>query len=460
MHGDAGSSDTTPLPGPGTGPLELSAYPLVSACPTILQGSDLLIVALCTSVVGRVPTVHLIDPAAPAVPFGGSLAQLKLAKGSLLGGVYAYLDNENRLVVVDGNQQLLRVGHKQDRPEDPWQLVVESSIDLSGIIPAGDNVTGLTPDWEGNVWFATGGGVVGAVDTAGVPHTFALPAGEQVQNSISTSPAGMSVASTHALYQFSFDDGNVDQDWRQEYDRGTARKPGQLSWGTGSTPTYFGPSTGSDFVAIVDNADPQVNLQVFRADTGAEICKIPVLDSPGGSENSPIGIGNSVFVAGTYGYPYPAVPGGAGPAVPTNAPFTGGLTRVDIDPVGCHQVWGNNIRSAAVPHLSTGDGLLYTVIREGFDVTTPLDGFAFAAIDPVDGSVKHTKALPGTIVNDTLQMSGLVTEAGDFWQGTVTGILRLRADDHPGQGSSGSGSSGSGSSGSGGSGSGGSGSGG
>ena len=97
-------------------------------------------------------------------------------------------------------------------------------------------------------------------------------------------------------------------------------------------------------------------------------------------------------------------------------------------PIGCHQVWSNDVRSAAVPHLSTGDGLLYTVIRQGFDVTTPLDGFSFAGIDPADGSVEHTSPLPGTAVNDTLQMSGLVTDTGDFWQGTVTGILRIRGE--------------------------------
>ena len=427
MHGDAGSTDVTPLPGPGTGPFTLSAYPLVSACPTLLQGSDRLVVALCTSVAGQVPTVHLIDPAAPAAPFGSSLATFALAKGSLLGGVYAFLDNDNRLVVVDGNRQLLRLGHSQD-PEGRWRITVDSRVDLSGSVPPGDNVTGLTPDWQGNVWFTTGGGVVGAVDRAGVAHALPLAAGEQVQNSISTSPAGTAVATTHALYQFTLRDGAVRVDWRRDYDRGPDRKPGQLSHGTGSTPTYFGPSTGSDFVAIVDNADPQVSLRVFRADSGDEICSLPVLGSPGGSENSPIGIANSVYVAGTYGYPYPAVPDGAGPAVPTNAPFTGGMTRVDIDPIGCHQVWSNDVRSAAVPHLSTGDGLLYTVIRHGFDVTTPLDGFSFAVIDPADGSVEHTSPLPGTAVNDTLQMSGLVTDTGDFWQGTVTGILRIRGE--------------------------------
>ncbi|MCQ4118533.1 hypothetical protein [Rhodococcus tibetensis] len=427
MHGDAGSTDVTPLPGPGTGPHSLSAYPLVSACPTLLQGSDRLVVALCTAVAGQVPTAHLIDPAAPAAPFGRSLARVELAKGSLLGGVYAFLDNDNRLVVVDGNRQLLRLGHSKDSA-GTWRLTVDSTVDLSGSVPPGDNVTGLTPDWNGNVWFATAGGVIGAVDRTGVAHARPLPAGEQVHNSISSSPAGTAVATTHALYQLSLRGNDIHLDWRRDYDRGGARNPGQLSWGTGSTPTYFGPSTGSDFVAIVDNAQPRANLRVFHTESGEEVCTVPVLTDPGGSENSPVGVGNSVYVAGTYGYPYPAVPEGAGPAGPASAPFDGGMTRVDIDPIGCHEVWSNDVRSAAVPRLSTGDGHLYTVIREGPAVATPFDGFAFAVIDPADGSIEHTSPLPGTAVNDTLQMSGLVTDTGDFWQGTVTGILRIRAE--------------------------------
>ncbi|WP_027499732.1 hypothetical protein [Rhodococcus sp. UNC363MFTsu5.1] len=432
MHGDAGSSDATPLAGPGAGAVGVTSYPLLAACPTVLQGSDGLVVALCTSVLGQDPTVHLIDPAAPAVPVGGSLAQLKLAKGSLLGGVYAFLDNQNRLVAVDGERKLRRVGHTNNT------LFIDSTVDLSGAIPDGDAVTGLTPDWQGNVWFATGGGVIGSVDSAGVARTVAVPASEQVQNSISTSPAGTSVATTHALYQLSLAaDGTPKIDWRRTYDRGSARKPGQLSWGTGSTPTYFGPTSGYEYVAIVDSADTRVNLLVHRTDTGQEVCKIPVLGSGGpGSENSPIGVGNSVFVASTYGYPYPKVPEGAGPAVPASAPFTGGMTRVDLDGAGCHQVWDNTLRSSAVPHLSTADGHLYTVLRDG--TGGPLDGYAFAVVDPNTGSILRRTGLPGTTANDTLQMSALITAQGDYLQGTITGILKVGANGSGSLGSSGS----------------------
>ncbi len=114
-----------------------------------------MIVSLCTTMIGQIPTIHLIDPKADATPLGRSVAQLPLAKGSLLGGVYAYLDNENRLVAVDGNRQLVRISHAQN-PDGSWRLELADVIDLSGAVAADDNVTGLAPDWDGNVWFATG----------------------------------------------------------------------------------------------------------------------------------------------------------------------------------------------------------------------------------------------------------------------------------------------------------------
>ncbi|MBF6453414.1 hypothetical protein [Nocardia cyriacigeorgica] len=423
MHGDAGSSDATPLAGPGTGKHAVTIYPLAAACPTLLQGNDGLVVALCTTVAGREPTVFLIDPQSPV---GLPLASLTLVKGSLLGGVYAYLDNADRLVVVDGNRDLLRIGHGRTE-SGRWQLTVDASVPLAGSIPAGDNVTGLVPDWSGNVWFAAGGGVVGFVRPAGAVAAIALPGGEQVANSISAAPSGrVAVATTHALYELRASGSGPEVLWRAPYERGPARKPGQLSWGTGSTPTYFGPRTGAEYLTIVDNAEGRVRLLVFRTGSGELVCTRPVLTEDGaGSENSPIGIGRSVFVASTYGYPYPAVPEGAGPAVPPTAPFAGGLTRVDVDDNGCRTVWDSPVRSAAVPHLSTADGLVYTVSRIGLPTTTPLDGYALTVIDPETGGVLANSVLPPTIVGDPLQMSALITKSGKLLQGTVTGIVRV-----------------------------------
>ncbi|MFI5778479.1 hypothetical protein [Nocardia sp. NPDC051570] len=422
MHGDAGSSDATPLAGPGARPVSATIAPLASACPTLLQGSDGLVVALCTAIAGQVPTVALIDPARVEAP----LATLPLTKGGLLGGVYAYLDQHDRLVVVDGRRQLLRIGHDRDGG-GAWRLRIDESIDLSGVVPDGDSVVGLVPDSGGAVWFATARAVVGRADPSGAVTSVALPAGEQVANSISSTPNGrVAVATTFALYEFDTEAGRPHIRWRAPYDRGPARKPGQLSWGTGSTPVYFGPATGAEYVTIVDNAAGPVRLLVFRSGTGELVCTQPVLTHGGpGSENAPIGLGSTVMVASTYGYPYPAVPEGAGPASPSTAPFVGGMTRVDVDGTGCHTVWDNAVRSSAVPILSAADGLVYTVARVGPEHTTPLDGFEFTAIDPGTGAVAARSPLPGTLLEDPLQTAPLITRDGHLLQGTITGILRI-----------------------------------
>ncbi|MFI6686533.1 hypothetical protein [Streptomyces sp. NPDC050485] len=428
MHADTGSSDTTRLPGPGAGPLTSHLAALGAACPTVLDGSDGHPVALCTTHAGQIPTVHLLDP-----DTGDSIAQLPLTKGSLLGGVYAYLDNHDRLVVIDGNRTLLRIAHRK-HADRTWQLYVDHSLSLAGAVPATDAVVGLSPDWHGRVWFATAGGVVGTADdrTATV-KTLALPAGEHIANSISTAPEGTLISTTHATYLLtSTADGTPHIRWRQTYDRGPGRKPGQLSWGTGSTPTFFGPHTGTDYVTLVDNAAPTVNLLVYRTRDGQQVCKIPVLKAGGsGSENSPIGAGRSVYVASTYGYPYPALPPDAGPSVPPSAPFTGGMSRVDIRPngKGCDLKWDTTVRSAAVPRLSLADHRIHTVLREpatpGSTTPSPQDRFTYAQIDPDSGKVTRTLPLGAGPAYDTLQQVGTIAPGGIVYEGTITGILRI-----------------------------------
>ncbi|WP_371479570.1 hypothetical protein [Kitasatospora sp. NBC_00315] len=430
MHGDTGSSDATALPGPPPGPLTSDRIALRSACPTVLVGADGFPVALCTTIFGLVPTVHLLDPAD-----GRSLAELPIAKGSLLGGVYAYLDDRDRLVAVDGDRDLLRIGHRRDAAGH-WQLYVDSRLPLAGAVPDGDAVTGVSPDWQGRVWFATGGGVVGtADDRTGVVRTLALPAGEKIANSISTAPGGTAVATTHATYLLTAGaDGAPAVAWRQPYDRGPGRKPGQLSWGTGSTPTFFGPRTGTDYVTVVDNAAPTVHLLVYRADTGVPVCSVPVLKAGGsGSENSPVAVGDTVLVASTYGYPYPKLPDDAGPAVPASADFVGGLTRVDVraDGSGCDPVWDTRTRSAAVPRLSTADGLIHTFLRLPVipftDLTSITDPYFYAEIDPRTGATVRTAYVGATSLFDTLQMVGSIAPGGVVYQGTTTGVLRVTA---------------------------------
>jgi hypothetical protein len=427
LHNDAESSDAGPLPGPGAHLVAIFGYPLLAACPTIMQGTDGLVLALCTTDIQQTPTVYLIDPGG-ILPHVVPLASLKITKGTLLGGVYAYLDNNNRVVMIDGNNRLVRISHAKDGPLGRWQLTITESIDLSSAIPSGDGSVGIVPDYAGNVWFATGNGVVGAAKVGGAVVSLQLPAGEQVANSISSAPSGgVAVATTFALYELNLDGaGNPQILWRAAYDRGPGRKPGQLSWGTGSTPVYFGPTTGADYLTIVDNASPQVHALIFQSGTGQLICEQTVLTQGGpGSENAPIGIGNSVFVTSTYGYPYPTVPAGAPPAMPPTAPFVGGMTRVDVYNPGCHTVWDNKVRSAALPHLSIVDGLLYTITRIGLDKTTPADVFAYGVVDSGTGKLLLQQPKSATILSDPIETPTMVLMDQRIMQGNITGLGRI-----------------------------------
>jgi hypothetical protein len=433
MHGDTASSDSTPLAGPGRGQVIARFQELGAACPTTLVGRDGMPVALCTSIATRAPSVVLLDPAT-----GVPLATHELAKGSLFAGVYPYLDSAGRVVVADGSGDLLRIVHERGALGE-WHLSVASTLPLGRSLAThcGDlcgGVVGLAPDWRGRIWFAAAHGVAGLVNPrTGSVRVLRLGRGKElVANSISTVPGGTAVATDHALYELSAGRRGVPRvRWRRAYDRGPARKPGQLSRGTGATPTYFGPRTGTEYLAITDNAAPREHLLVFRRRTGRLMCRLPVLPGTvGGTENSPVGSGRSVFVASTYGYPYPAEPEDAPPAEPASAPFAGGLTRADVRPGGrgCFTRWRTTIRSAAVPRLSLGDGVLYTVERTSPSdptATTPLDSYSLAAIDPATGTVESRQPIGASAAQDTLQMAPTIAPGGVLYQGTISGILRV-----------------------------------
>jgi hypothetical protein len=268
MHGDSESSDASPFPGPGTGTQVAVPNELAAACPTVLQGSDGMPVALCTSIAERNPVVYLLDPST-----GATLASLSLPAGNLFAGVYAYMDQENRVVLFNAEGDLLRIGHHDSN--GTWSLSIDSSIPAAAAIDARcaslcGGVVGIAPDWGGRVWFVTADGVGGYVEPqSGAVKTIVLGSGEQVANSISTAPEGTAIATDHALYLLTAKKKGPKILWSYAYERGPARKPGQLSHGTGSTPTFFGPEDGTRYLTVLDNASPAEHLLVFDTWTHA-----------------------------------------------------------------------------------------------------------------------------------------------------------------------------------------------
>jgi hypothetical protein len=256
-----------------------------------------------------------------------------------------------------------------------------------------------------------------------------LGKGEGVANSISTAPDGTAVATDHALYLLTAGASGAPRVvWRHAYDRGPARKPGQLSWGTGATPVFFGPRNGTDYVTITDNAVPKEHLLVYRSSSGTLVCSVPATS---GTENAPVASGNSVFVASTYGYHYPALPPNAGPSQPASAPFAGGITRIDVVKGGCRVRWTDSVRSAAVPRLSLGDGGLYTINRilapgsDGSNGPSYLDSFDYAVVDAATGRMRSEQEIGVGAAFDSLQTDALITPGRIMYQGTLTGLFRI-----------------------------------
>ena len=96
---------------------------------------------------------------------------------------------------------------------------------------------------------------------------------EEIANSFAVDEQGVYVVTVEALYRLSADrTGKPQADWRTEYDRGSEQKPGQLSRGSGTTPTLL----PDGLVAITDNADPRMHVLFLRRDTGEEVCAAPV----------------------------------------------------------------------------------------------------------------------------------------------------------------------------------------
>lgn len=438
MHGDAQSSDATPFAGPGDpgvgGTWKVTFTNHWAACPTILAGQDGYIQALMTQFLGsdakvRKPKLAIIEPAS-----GAQLGAMEIPTGALLGGVYAYLDADSNLVMVDGTNALTWISHSQDG----MKVWVSRRIDITDAmkLEPKDHVVGIVPDWHGRIWVASERGVVGLIDpkrnVVRLTKLQQYSPTERIDNSISACPQGVSIITSYGIYMLGADASTSKPRiiWSHSYDRGTKQKPGQLSHGSGATATFFGPN-GSDYVMLSDNADRQEKLIVYRSADGSAVGE-GSLFTPGasGTENSMIGVQNSIVGACTFGYPYAQYPD-TKPAY--RAQVAPGMERWDVndDASGITLKWRNNgIYSAAVPRLSTADNLIYTCERPRGPAGVLTGPVVYAcAIDMDSGRVVHRQRLP-RLANllaggDPSQMVGVIDKHGVWWQGTIGGIYRI-----------------------------------
>ncbi|SFP81609.1 hypothetical protein SAMN05421810_103501 [Amycolatopsis arida] len=419
MHNDAYATDAYETPGPlGRDPRVTSATYGIQECATQTFDAAGRIVALCGGLLDR--QLKLIERRTLRVLATYDLPPPRPRPGQspltdVCGGAYFYLDDADRAVVATTNGQV-RVIAQTSAPG----FAEQRRHDLAEHLPADDCLIALNPDWSGRIWFVTGGGGVGTIapDT-GIARVHRLP-GERIANSFAVDETGgVFVVSDHALYRFDAGaDGAPVVSWRRPYDRGSRVKPGQLSQGSGTTPTLI----GADLVAITDNAEPRMNVLVYprgRADGGRPAsCRTPVLP-PGSSatENSMVAVGRSVIVENNYGY--------TGPASTllgnTTAP---GIEKVDIHGDGCSSAWrSEEVAPTSVPKASLASGLLYVYTKPANRVG--IAAWYFTAIDLRTGRTVYQR-LTGTGVQWNNHYAAIYLGPDNAaYLATIAGMVRI-----------------------------------
>ncbi|PKW12128.1 hypothetical protein SAMN05428944_0631 [Streptomyces sp. 1222.5] len=354
------------------------------------------------------------------------------------GGAYSYLDDQDRLVLADSRQHIVRLAHRQ-RPggweftvTDDWDLtarVPHDCVTWTNLYPTGtcDPVTSVMPDWQGRIWWVTRQGRVGTVDPGSEAVRSIRLDGEEIQNSFSVAADGVSIVSDHALYEFTATaDGTPAVVWRQTYDRGTGTKPGSVNQGSGTTPDIFG--EGGRYVAITDNADDRMHVLVYRRGAGIPagrrpVCEIPVFRSGASTtDNSLISWGDSLVVENNHGYENVT-------SLTFGRSVVGGVTRIDVRPdgSGCDMVWASAERSpSVVPKLSTGNGLLYLYTKDPDPLG--IDAWYLTAVDFRTGRTRW-KQLVGTGAGyDNNWAPITLGPDGTAYVGVFNGLAAVRDD--------------------------------
>jgi len=414
VHNDSWMSDVYTIAGPlGHEPTVLtsglkearqSSTSLIFTCGTLNFDSHGRIITTC---LGPQETgLVMIDPATLEV-----LAVLDLPVTPDMtvgyGTAYLILDNHDR-AIMNMNDHVWVVGETGTMAEPGFEPLFD--YDLSGLVDGekypNDNLQSVMPDWQGRLWFAfRKSGLVGVFDPTTQEVLGLLPLDEEIGNSFAITSDAAYVVTTSAMYRLAAGPDGVPQVvWRSEYENVGFKKPGQLSPGSGTSPTIL---DGGKYVAITDNAD-QMHILVYRTEAGLApgqqlVCKVPVFKPGlGATEDSLIGLGRSLIVANEYGYLLDEDTFESTPSEP-------GIARVDIDAngKGCRLVWANETVTAPQvgPKLSTRTGLVYFYTRK-YDQNIPgfepygLDVYYWTAVDFRTGEIVWERLVgTGTLFN-------------------------------------------------------------
>ncbi|MDN4173377.1 hypothetical protein QWY28_10515 [Nocardioides sp. SOB77] len=423
MHHDAWATDATVHPGPlGESPRVRTAWYGLEECATLAFDRHERLVALCGDLAG--PRMHVIDPETLRPLVTKDLPDRPDVEGkqpweNLCAGAYFYLDAEDRAVVATTDRRVLVVG-TSDADGDP-DLTTEATYDLSGRLPADDCLIAVLPDWQGRIWYVSQDGRVGFVEP-GSGDVTVLELDEEVANSFATDVDGaVYVVTTHALYRLEVSPAGVPRvRWRTPYDRGSRLKDGQVSQGSGTTPTIL----PGGLVAITDNASPRMHVQLYGTRRGELVCQEAVFaDDASATDNSLVSVGTGVVVENNAGYsgPWRTVLGRTTP---------GGFARVDLvtgedGERTCETVWTSDVAApTSVAKLSLATGLLYAYEKR----SSPWGAAAWylVAIDVRTGRTAYrVRTGLGSLLNNHYSAVTLAPD-GSAYVATMAGMVRVR----------------------------------
>lgn len=351
-------------------------------------------------------------------------------------GMYFYLDEQDRAVVPTTHNTVEVIQTSPPGNDAGFKLV--RSYDLSAHVvamnwPQEDSVAWVLPEWSGKrYWYATLAGMVGTIDVeSGAIRTLRLD-GEIVENSFAIGDDGIFVISDYALYRFNADaDGRPAVVWRTAYDRGPAQKPGHITRGSGSTVTLLGANDG--LVAITDNAEPRIHVELYRRRDGVRECSAPVF-APGqsGTDLSVIGFEHAnANGSGTGEYSMMVENSWGHHSFPRPHPIPG-LTRVDArrqqdGALTCGEVWASAEKSLGIVKLSLATGLAYMY---GPDDTPDATGWYFIGIDFSTGHTAFRRRSGiGHGFNNWQGALFLHPTNGALYTTTIFGLVMMRDGD-------------------------------
>jgi outer membrane protein assembly factor BamB len=443
LHNDAYQTNAYPGAGPsGAKPTLRSAY-LQQECASITFDHRGQIVSVCVGAVGE--TLDVFQPHSLKLLATYPLpTEAKVGVGSITGGAtsstfggggYFYLDNHDEAVVptVDGRIVVLKVSHLAHPA-----ITLEKIYNLAPTIGQ-EAIESALPDWKGNLWFVTTAGTVGIAKRSGVgarvvhlvtpkhaPSNAGKP--EKIGNSFAVDESGgVFVVSEEAMYRFDATaNGRPRITWRQRYNRGHRLKPGQVNLGSGTTPTliHSAHSRHGGLIAILDNADPAMHVDVFprgRHGSHQAVCKTTVFTGHkrrSSDENNLISLGSRLWAENNYGKP--------GPIQVTNT--VPGMQEVKLGGRGgCHRVWeSNRVRvPSVVSKVSARSGLIYSYTHP-FQPANGSEAWYITAINARTGHVDWRRLAGVGPDYNNFYSPVTIGPDGTLYVGTIGGIVEMR----------------------------------